>query len=227
MTHAAELTLEIALALVVVAVLTRWHAWRRVGFRTLATPRDLRFFWVPLFPVLPALPGALAAIPGTTAAHLALLVGLAALVGFVEEVAFRGLLLRWLAPSGLWRAAVVSSVAFGVAHLVNLLSGADLGATLVQVGYATALGFAFAAVALRTGVLWPLIIIHALMDVAGFLTVDETASTGTSATDVVLPAVYAVGFAVYGALVLRALRASQGDEALPPDALAPAREMAG
>jgi len=226
-TRPAELVLEIALALVVVAVLTRWHAWRRVGFRTLATPRDLRFFWVPLFPVLPALPGALAAIPGSTAADLALLVALAALVGFVEEVVFRGLLLRWLVPHGLWRAAVVSSVAFGVMHLVNLLAGADLGATLVQVGYATALGFAFAAVALRTGVLWPLVIIHALIDVAGFLTVDETAPAGTSATAVVLPAVYAVGFAVYGALVLRAMHASHGDAALPAGPLATPREALG
>ena len=210
MTRAAELVLEIALALVVVMVLVRRRAWRRVGFRRLSTVRDLRFYWVPLFPVLPVLPAALAALPRTAVADLALLVALAALVGFVEEVVFRGLLLRWLVPRGLWWAAVVSSLAFGVAHFVNLLVGDDLGATLVQVGYASALGFAFAAVALRTGVLWPLVIIHALMDVVGFLTVAETAPTGITGSDVVPPALYAVGFVVYGSLVLRAMRVGRG-----------------
>lgn len=217
MARAAELVLEIALALVVAAVLTRGYAWRRVGFRRLATARELRLYWVPLFPVLPALPAALSALPRTPVADLVLLVALAALVGFVEEVTFRGLLLRWLVPRGLWRAAIVSSVAFGLMHLVNLLVGGDSGATLVQVGYATSLGFAFAAVTLRTGVLWPLVIIHALVDAAGFRTVAQASPTGMTATDVVLPAVYAVGFLIYGILILRTMGAGRRDGEPPAD----------
>lgn len=205
MTHTAQLVVELLLALAVAGVLTRKRAWQQVGYRRLATVRDLRLHWIPLFPVLPVLPAALAALPGTAMADLALLVALAALVGFVEETVFRGLLLRWLAPRGLWSAAVVSSVVFGVLHLVNVPLGARLDVTLVQVGYATALGFAFAAVALRTGVLWPLVLIHAAMDLAGFLTSTDAIPAVLTMTDLLVPAVYAVGFLIYGALVLRTI----------------------
>lgn len=217
-TDAVELAAEVVLALVAIGALTRLRAWRDVGFRRLATLRDLRLFWVPLFPVLPALPGAVAALsgPGPEGGGLARLgfwLALAALVGFVEEVAFRGLILRALAPRGVRRAAVISSVLFGLMHTVNLLFGVDPGATLLQVGSAMAMGFAFAAVALRTGVLWPLVVIHALVDVVGFITADGTTATAATGADVLVAAVYAAMFTVYGVLVLRTVRIVPGSPA--------------
>lgn len=64
------------------------------------------------------------------------------------------------------------------------------------------MGFAFAAVVLRTGVIWPLVIIHGLIDAAGFVTADGTGVTGISTTDVLVQAGYAVGSTVYGLLVM-------------------------
>ncbi len=48
------------------------------------------------------------------------------LAGFLEEVLFRGLLFTALRPRGLKRAALISSLTFGLGHIVNLLNGAAL-----------------------------------------------------------------------------------------------------
>ena len=78
-----------------------------------------------------------------------------------------------------------------------------VGVTLLQVGYATAMGFGFAAVTLRTGVIWPLIIIHGLTNAAGFVAAGGTISTGVTSTDVMVSAIYIVGFTIYGVIVLQ------------------------
>lgn len=214
-TDVVELVGDAVLAILAIAVMTRMRWWHEVGFRRLRTLRDLRFFWIPLFPVLPALPVAVVALSTQVAAgdleRLGRWLAIAALVGFVEEVAFRGLILQALAPGGVRRAAVVSAVLFGLMHSVNPLFGADLAATLVQVGYATAMGFAFAAVALRTGTIWPIIGIHALIDVVSFVAADGTTANAVTGPDVLVAAVYVTIFTVYGVLVLRTVRvASDG-----------------
>ncbi|RAX47764.1 hypothetical protein DQ353_18495 [Arthrobacter sp. AQ5-05] len=90
-------------------------------------------------------------------------------------------------------------------HLLNLLYGVDLIATLLQVAYATAMGFGFAVVTLRTGVLWPLIVIHALIDLAGFVTSEETVTTSVRSTDIVIYLVYIVVFTAYGVFMMRSI----------------------
>lgn len=81
-------------------------------------------------------------------------------VGFLEEVIFRGFLFKALAKDNFKQAVVISSVTFGFGHIVNLLGGAELIPTLIQLVYATALGFCFTAVFVRTGSLWPCVICH-------------------------------------------------------------------
>jgi membrane protease YdiL (CAAX protease family) len=93
-----------------------------------------------LLALLPVVPAAAAGVSYLRAEQILLLMALACLVGLVEEAFFRGLILQALAPAGLWRAAVLSSAVFGVMHLLNLLYGADLVATLLQTASATALG---------------------------------------------------------------------------------------
>ena len=201
-----ELGAEIVLAVLAAVGLTRLHSWREVGFRPLSRARDLRLYWVPLFPVLPVLAAAVSGLARVTVGQLWVYLALAVLTAFVEEVVFRGLILRALAARGVLRAAIVSSVLFGLMHWVNVLFGADLTATLLQVGYATAIGFSFAVVTLRTGVIWPLILIHGLTNAAGYLTAGETISGGVTSADVLVTATYTVGFAIYGIILLRTAR---------------------
>jgi membrane protease YdiL (CAAX protease family) len=123
----------------------------------------------------------------------------------------------------MWRAAVLSSVIFGAMHLLNLLFGADPTATLLQAVYATALGFGFAAVTLRTGILWPVIVTHALVDFTGFVSADETVVIAMTATDVVVYAVYTALFAVYGLFMMRSVIRRRKTPPKPDASVAPER----
>ncbi len=85
-------------------------------------------------------------------------------VGFLEEVIFRGFLFRALCRDNVKTAIIISSVTFGIGHIVNLLNGADLLPTLLQLCYATAAGFLFTVMVYRWGSLWPCIITHSLLN---------------------------------------------------------------
>ena len=83
-------------------------------------------------------------------------------VGFVEEVIFRGLLFKAMAKNNLKSAVIVSSVTFGIGHLVNLFngSGMDLADNILQIIFAVAVGFLFVTIFYRSGSLLPCIIAH-------------------------------------------------------------------
>lgn len=89
-------------------------------------------------------------------------------VGFVEEVIFRGLLFRAIAKDNVTSAIVISSVTFGLGHLLNLVngSGAQLAENLFQVTGAIAIGFLFVVLFYRGGSLLPCIVAHAFINIA-------------------------------------------------------------
>ena len=87
-------------------------------------------------------------------------------VGFLEEMIFRGFLFQAMVKDGVKSAIIVSSVTFGIGHIVNLFngSGAELLPNLLQVIYAIAIGFAFVLIFYRTKTLLPCIIIHGIFN---------------------------------------------------------------
>ena len=85
-------------------------------------------------------------------------------VGFLEELIFRGFLFRALCRDSVKTAVWVSSVTFGIGHIVNLLNGAALLPTLLQLCYATAAGFLFTVMVYLWGSLWPCIVTHSLLN---------------------------------------------------------------
>jgi len=85
-------------------------------------------------------------------------------VGILEELIFRGLLLRVLCKDSLKWGVIVSSLTFGIGHIVNLLNGAPVADTLLQILYATAIGFLFTVIFLRSGSLVPCIVVHCLVN---------------------------------------------------------------
>lgn len=192
---------NLVLVTLAAVLLTRLHLWKAVGFRALAAPRDLRLYWLPFIAVLVNLAFGIAHMSVGRVAFYALLAGL---VGFVEEVFFRGLILRAIAPQGLWKAAIISSILFGLVHSLNVLAGANPLYTLLQVGYALAIGFGFAAVTLRTGAIWPLVIIHALIDFTSFLASNGISASSVTTIAMVLSAIYIVAFTVYGVFMMQA-----------------------
>lgn len=85
-------------------------------------------------------------------------------VGFLEEIIFRGFLFQTLRKDGLNRAVIISSVTFGIGHIVNLLNGAPVGATLIQIAYAIAAGFLFTILYYKGGSLLPCIFTHSAIN---------------------------------------------------------------
>ena len=87
-------------------------------------------------------------------------------VGFLEELIFRGLLFNAMLKNGKNSAIIVSSVTFGVGHIINLIngSGAELLPNLLQVVYAIAVGFMFVMIYYRTKSLLPCIITHGVFN---------------------------------------------------------------
>ena len=84
-------------------------------------------------------------------------------VGFLEEVIFRGFLFKALLKDNIKTAIIISIVTFGLGNIVNLLNGSELAATLLQVCYAIAIGFAFTIIFYKGKCIWPCIITHSVV----------------------------------------------------------------
>ena len=85
-------------------------------------------------------------------------------VGFLEEVIFRGFLFKALAKDNIKTAIIISSVTFGLGHILNLFngSGMELVDNLCQVVGAIACGFLFVVIFCLGGSLMPCILAHGL-----------------------------------------------------------------
>ena len=94
--------------------------------------------------------------------------------GLFEEITVRGLYVtNAMRTAKSYKDIVldffISSFIFGALHFANIIAGADIGITITQVVYATGLGCVFAAACLRTGSLWPSVIVHSLIDISAYL----------------------------------------------------------
>jgi membrane protease YdiL (CAAX protease family) len=88
-----------------------------------------------------------------------------ALVGFSEELMFRGVLLRGLGRAGgLFRAMALSAVGFALLHAVNVLGGSPPAAVAIQVAITFLIGLCWGPLAVKLGALWPLMVVHWLWD---------------------------------------------------------------
>ncbi len=85
-------------------------------------------------------------------------------VGFIEEVIFRGFLFKAISKSDVRQAILISSITFGIGHIVNLLNGADVLLTLLQICYATAIGFLFTIIFYKGRSLLPCIMTHGIVN---------------------------------------------------------------
>lgn len=85
-------------------------------------------------------------------------------VGFIEEIIFRGFLFKAIEKDNVNKAIIISAVTFGIGHIINLINGADFIPTLIQIIYATALGFLFVIIFYKSKSLIPSILTHSLIN---------------------------------------------------------------
>jgi uncharacterized protein len=158
--------LAAGLFLVAVAVLM---GWRDLGLRGAPLGQSLRLAWLPL--VIVAFLIALGILLGLPPAAVIVFVGLnVLLVGFSEELMFRGVLLSAFAGAmRIWPAMLLSALMFGAVHSLNVFVTGDLMAALTQSTMAFMSGFTFLALRVRTGSLVPPMLLHAAWDFGTFV----------------------------------------------------------
>ena len=140
--------------------------------------------------------------------------------GIFEEILCRGFALKILlskignTKKGIIKACFVSSLFFGLAHFYNIISVGEILPVTFQVIYATAVGFYFAALYLRTKRLWILIIVHALINFSSMVfgaivspdilaQLDQTQEEVNILGVIIGTAVIAVPFTIAGIILIR------------------------
>ena len=103
--------------------------------------------------------------PAETACRIACML----CVGFLEEVIFRGLLFKAIARDHIKSAVIISSVTFGIGHIIKLFngSGMNLVNNLCQIVFAVAVGFLLVTAFYRGGSLIPCILVHSAINTLG------------------------------------------------------------
>jgi membrane protease YdiL (CAAX protease family) len=83
-----------------------------------------------------------------------------AVVAFVEESLYRGIILQFLLKKGKWFAITVSAILFGISHSIHLLDGKSLQDTIIQVLFAFFIGIVLAELALISNSIFPGMLFH-------------------------------------------------------------------
>ena len=124
-------------------------------------------------------------------------------VGFLEEIIFRGFLFKGMAKNNLRAAIIVSSVTFGIGHIVNLFNGKHLFETSMQIVFAVAVGFVLVILFCKGKSLIPCIVFHSLNNSLSAFEksneeVAEMFSVSTMRFEITVIAVLVAILAVYG-----------------------------
>lgn len=166
-----------AAAFLVLAVVLA--GWRDMGFRAPSPPGWWKLLWLPAL-YLAGL-GVLGVTTGKLeASGVAMVLVNTAMVGFSEELAFRGVL--WGAARKalpFWTGFLLVSLAFGSVHVFNAVLTGELAAAGVQALNAFMSGAAYLAIRIRTRSIIPIMVIHAVWDFVVFLAgsgADKTAA---------------------------------------------------
>lgn len=205
---AGNLGIDILGTACVALTLQRLGWWRRVGFVGPSRWCEIRLLILPAILALLALGLSLPGVDLSEGGRVALSLPQPFLTGFWEEGLTRGFFLFALLiiavrnGSSPMKAVVVSSVGFGLMHLVALVGGRNPGATLTQAIYAALLGIGFSALLLRTNALWALVGLHALIDLGSALHDPVTKSKSFDSFNIG-PILFYLPLALYGLYLLR------------------------
>lgn len=98
-------------------------------------------------------------------------------VGFLEEIIFRGFLFQMMSKDSIRQAILVTSLTFGIGHILNLLNGAEFIPTIIQIIYAVSTGYMFASILHKGNSLWPCIITHSVVNSLSIFNTTSIVST--------------------------------------------------
>ena len=194
--------LETGLIVVAFVFLSLLGWWHQTGFTKGIRGNDVP---VCLFPTLLTCYIAFGALSSSTVGSMIVFIAIyACLIAVAEESIFRGIILQTLLPKGVLRAILLSTLIFALLHVGNLFAGLSWAYVSGQVLYTFGGGMAYAVMRVRTGSIWPAIILHGLTDFGAL-----AATNGT----VVKPSTFLIGllaggsvcsvYLIYAAIALR------------------------
>ncbi|MBQ4263409.1 MAG: CPBP family intramembrane metalloprotease [Bacilli bacterium] len=111
-------------------------------------------------------------------------------IGFIEEIIFRGFLFKMIEKDSVKTAILISAITFGIGHIINLFNGADFIKTLMQICYATSIGYLFVIIFYKSKSLIPCIITHSLVNALSIFNIQSQSFT-SSIFLIIFPLIYA------------------------------------
>jgi len=119
-------------------------------------------------------------------------------VGFIEEIVFRGFLFKAMEKDNVKSAIIVSSVTFGIGHIINLFngSGMSLVANLCQIVSAVAFGFLFVIIFYRGKTLLPCIVAHSGINILGVFVNEANLTPKNQIIVSIVLVILAIGYTV-------------------------------
>ncbi len=203
-------TLFWMLAILLALGLLAWMGWwREAGLNRPSRWRNLRLLWFPLLVSAITLTSGIF-VSGPASLVSALLIVLIATVG--EELVYRGVVWRALAPAGPIGAMVLTSLLSGVLVLGRTATEGPWPEAVRVTALAVCGGFTYAALRWRTTSLWPVILVH-----TAFAFAADIATLGTITYPIVM-LLSTVGFVAYGLYLLRDRRTRADGGVIRPEA---------
>ena len=111
-------------------------------------------------------------------------------VGFIEEIIFRGFLFKMMEKDNVSTAIIVTSITFGIGHIINLLNGAEFISTLFQIISAISIGYLFVIIFYESKSLVPCIITHSLFNALSIFYVESSLSFFVNIFLIIIPFIY-------------------------------------
>jgi membrane protease YdiL (CAAX protease family) len=159
------------LMLIGYTLIKKWNLTVIAGLSTNYTWKFKYLNIIPVYIILLGIASVLSAdITKTELPNIVLLLLSCLAVGFAEELLFRGVLQSLFLKkygnhkSGIFLGTFIPALAFGLFHLINILKNGPPLPVLIQVVFATFIGFFFGVLLLKTNKLIPIAITHALIN---------------------------------------------------------------
>lgn len=124
--------------------------WKYYGFNSISSMENKdKTLFIPLF-IMALLPLITGFTSDLTAGFILYVVIHMAIVAFVEETVFRGIILRMLHKKGTAYSVLGSCLLFSIPHIMNTLNGRNLVETIVQIVFAFVIGLILAMLVIKT-----------------------------------------------------------------------------
>lgn len=191
---ALTLPFFIIFSVIILLFLSKQKLFKEYGLCKTEMPLKKLLYFIPL--VLLCLLNVISGFSLTKTVPVIILEVLSMLfVGFLEEIIFRGFLFKAMAKDNQKAAVIVSSLTFGIGHIINLFNGAEIVSTFCQIVGAVGFGFMCVMIFIKSKSLLPCIITHSVFNMLSVFTAETEILTTIIVSAIIF--IITVGYGVY------------------------------